>query len=121
MRGQRNKGAFVLHLQRRVIPPKRKAMHDDFRWDEEVMSQLKLWTSVGGGNDDSCWCCRYCWCSFYCSYGDVVVTAGTADGTALGNKLIDALDGYTICVDVGAALGKLVDQSNKVVFMNLID
>ena len=28
---------FVLHLQRRVIPPMRMAMHDDCRWDEEAM------------------------------------------------------------------------------------
>ena len=108
---------FVLHLQRRVIPPMRMAMHDDCRWDEEAMSLLERWTSIGGGSDDGCWSSWYCWCSLYCDVwrtdlvdaldGD---TVSVEVGAALG-KLIHALDRDTVCVEVGAALGKLVEPS----------
>ena len=141
-------GTFVLHLQRGVIPPMRKAMHDDCRWDEETMSQLERWTSIGGGNDDGCWSSRYFWygwygdgwrCGRYCCYGGaalgkLVCAIGLADGTdvdALGGdtvcvevraalgKLVDALDEDTVCLEVGAALGKLVDVLDDTVFVEV--
>ncbi len=112
-------GTFVLHLQRRVIPPMRKAIHDVCRWDEEAMSQLERWTSIGGG---SCCSSRFCWCSLYCdgwrcgrycwyggaALGKLVCAIGLADGTD-----VDALDGDTVCVEVGAALGKLIHELDR--------
>ena len=103
-------------------------------WDEEALSLLERWTSIGGGSDDGCWSSRYCWCSLYCdgwrcgrycwyggvALGKLVCAIELADGTdvtvcvevgaALG-KLIHALDRDTVCVEVGATLRKLVEPS----------